>query len=281
MKSAFFFSLLTLLMGSLLLAQSTRDQLADQTKGLPVAQVRQMGMPQDPLPVRPGFVPTQSGIGFYPAEVRRQTSQAVSFSAAVDYGAVGFAPYAVAIADVNGDGAPDMIVANACTGTTNGVDCATNYGSVVVLLGNGDGTFNPAVTYVSGGYSSLGVAVGDVNGDGKLDIVLINSYAVINGTVSDSESSVSVLLGNGDGTFKPSVSYDLDPPGPETSKCIARERRRHLQARSDVSLRRVLSLCDRGGRPKRRWQTRRDSGEPGGVRNWRWARLGDRAIGQR
>ena len=213
MKSAFFFSLLTLLMGSLLLAQSTRDQLADQTKGLPVAQVRQMGMPQDPLPVRPGFVPTQSGIGFYPAEVRRQTSQAVSFSPAADYSTVGFAPYAVAIADVNGDGAPDMIVANACTGTTNGVDCATNYGSVVVLLGNGDGTFNPAVTYVSGGYSSLGVAVGDVNGDGKLDIVLINSYAVINGTVSDSESSVSVLLGNGDGTFKPSVSYVSGPGG--------------------------------------------------------------------
>jgi hypothetical protein len=72
-------------------------------------------------------------------------------------------------------------------------------GAIGVLLGNGDGTFQPAVTYDSGGHFAFSVAVADVNGDGKPDIVVAND--------SSPTGSVSVLLGNGDGTFQPAVSY--------------------------------------------------------------------------
>src|ERR1039458_9695930 len=69
--------------------------------------------------------------------------------------------------------------------------------SVSILLGNGDGTFQAAVNYYSGGQTPLSVAVGDFNGDGKLDLV-----------VADAASGyVTVLLGNGDGTFQTPVNY--------------------------------------------------------------------------
>jgi hypothetical protein len=67
---------------------------------------------------------------------------------------------------------------------------------VSVLLGNGDGTFRSAVRYLTG-LNPYGVAVGDFNGDGILDIVTANS----NG------NNVSVLLGNGDGTFQPARNF--------------------------------------------------------------------------
>ena len=60
-----------------------------------------------------------------------------------------------------------------------------------VLLGNGDGTFQAAVTYGSGGVRAFSVAVGDFNGDGRPDLLVANSYSAIGGNYI---GSVGVLL---------------------------------------------------------------------------------------
>jgi hypothetical protein len=123
-----------------------------------------------------------------------------TFRPAVTYDA-GFEAWSVAVADVNGDGKPDVVVVNLCATSS---DCTT--GEVGVLLGNGDGTFQPAVAYHSGGSNALSVAVADVNGDGKPDLVVAN----LCGTSSDcTTGNVGVLLGKGDGTFRSAVTYDL------------------------------------------------------------------------
>jgi len=108
--------------------------------------------------------------------------------------------FSVAVADVSGDGKPDLVVANECMSSSN----CTN-GSVSVLLGNGDGTFQTGVTYNTGGFHADSVAVGDVNGDGKPDLVVTNECA---SNSCGTNGSVSVLLGNGDGTFQSAVSYN-------------------------------------------------------------------------
>jgi len=66
------------------------------------------------------------------------------------------------------------------------------------MLGNGDGTFQQAITYPIGSFeSAMGMTVGDFNGDGKLDLaVSLNS-----------DSSVAIFLGNGDGTLQKPVEY--------------------------------------------------------------------------
>jgi hypothetical protein len=102
--------------------------------------------------------------------------------------AAGDNPWSVAVGDFNGDGVPDLAVANsAVLGGTP---------SVSILLGQGDGTFLPAVNYAAG-QRSYSVAVGDFNGDGKQDLAVANAWP---------SNTVSVLLGNGDGTFLPALS---------------------------------------------------------------------------
>ena len=105
----------------------------------------------------------------------------------------------LAVADVNGDGIPDVLVANACSTA----DTCTAGGVIAVLLGVGDGTFKPAKTYASGGVIPNAIAVQDVNGDGKPDLLVAN-YC---GTLSGCNGILGVLLGVGDGTFKPVQTY--------------------------------------------------------------------------
>jgi hypothetical protein len=97
---------------------------------------------------------------------------------------VGNSPNSVAIGDVNKDGIPDLVVANAGDNT------------VSVLLGNGDGTFTAAAHSPFGATSGVGnvpvsVAIGDVNRDGNPDLVVANN----------SDGTVSVLFGDGAGNF--------------------------------------------------------------------------------
>ena len=111
------------------------------------------------------------------------------------------APFAVA-ADVNGDHKLDLLVST-CLAFN---DCST--GAVAVLLGNGDGTFQPAVIYPAGSQGSSGyIAVGDVNGDGLIDLMVPNCVTVTNPNCQASDGAVAVLLGNGDGSFQPAVNY--------------------------------------------------------------------------
>jgi hypothetical protein len=127
------------------------------------------------------------------------------------YGTAGVQPDAVAVGDVNGDGNPDLVVANSCES-----NCGSNSeGLVMVLLGNGTGTFTPGAKYPTGGYKSSSVAIADVNGDGKPDIVVANRCSTSN---CESGGSVSVLLGNGNGTFQAAQTF---ASGGDTSLSVA------------------------------------------------------------
>ena len=96
---------------------------------------------------------------------------------------------------MNGDGKRDLGVANCSNG------CQTGTGTVGILLGNGDATFQTAVTYDTGGVGAHSVRIADVNGDGKPDLVVANACASSD-NCPIGPGSVGVLLGNGDGTFR-------------------------------------------------------------------------------
>lgn len=133
---------------------------------------------------------------------RAQYDSSVNFAVPITYDSAGFTALSVAVADVNGDRKPDLLVANEC----GRLYCPPNDGSVAVLLGNGDGTFQAAVSYDSGGSNAYALAVADVNRDGKPDILVTHCESLCGGGTID--GSVSVLMGNGDGTFQAPVSYD-------------------------------------------------------------------------
>jgi len=121
-----------------------------------------------------------------------------NFTATATSPATGYSPYSVAVGDFNGDGIPDLAVANQC-----GSDefCNSN-GTITILLGNGDGTFTAAAS-VATGYSPRSVALGDFNGDGKLDLAVANHCG---GDASCANGTISILLGNGNGTFTAAAS---------------------------------------------------------------------------
>jgi hypothetical protein len=112
--------------------------------------------------------------------------------------AVGGAPRAVAVGDFNGDGRLDVATAQQLTDT------------VSVLPGNGDGTFARPLVFTASGvnFTPDSISVGDVNGDGRPDLVTKS--------LSDLDSDafqVGVLLGNGNGTFQGPILAPAQPDG--------------------------------------------------------------------
>ena len=131
------------------------------------------------------------------------------FQEAPTYNSGGYGAYSTTSADVNGDGKLDLLVANECASSSN---CSN--GSVGVLLGNGDGTFQAPVNYNSGGEYAVSIAVEDVNGDGKLDLLVANFCA---DSSCSTNGTVSVLFGNGDGTFQAATSYNSGGYGADSA----------------------------------------------------------------
>jgi hypothetical protein len=105
--------------------------------------------------------------------------------------ATGSNPYSVVAADLNGDGNLDLVTAN------------HSGKGLSILLGNGDGTFNGQTGIAIGAWTES-VIIADFNNDGTMDLATTN-YKVLNSQIYD--AFVSVLLGNGDGTFRAKTDY--------------------------------------------------------------------------
>ena len=103
-----------------------------------------------------------------------------------------FSSFPPLILDFNRDGKLDVAMAD-------------QDGGISVLLGNGDGTFGTAANFpITGGAAANDLAAGDFNGDGILDIAASNT-----GTPAVQGTTVSVLLGKGDGTFGPPRDFTV------------------------------------------------------------------------
>ncbi len=166
-----------------------------------------------------------------------------TFAKAVNIGSGGHSPNGIAVGDLNHDGIPDLVVANSLSnaeygnvavllgkgdgtfekpvryqagvspwqvvlGDFNGdgkLDLAVlpigGEDKIYVLLGKGDGTFGEAKAYRSGMFPES-IAVADFNGDGILDLAIANS-------TNPKPCHVSILLGNGDGTFQPPIAFPV------------------------------------------------------------------------
>jgi hypothetical protein len=124
------------------------------------------------------------------------TAGSGKFGAHVEY-QTGGSPQSVAVADLNGDGKPDIVAAG------NGSN------SVSVLLANGAGGYAPHTDFPVG-VSPRSVATGDLNGDGKQDLAVANGGS----------NTVSVLLGDGTGGFAPATGFST---GSSPSSVVIRD----------------------------------------------------------
>jgi hypothetical protein len=139
------------------------------------------------------------------ADTFRETAGAGGHPVAARSYAVGAGPSAMVVGDFNGDGIPDLAVTN------------SRDNDVSILLGNGDGTFHE-VTDAAGeplrpaaGPDPGALVVGDFNGDGVPDL------AVADG----GDGEVTVLLGNGDGTFRSLSPFPVATPGEQLTALAA------------------------------------------------------------
>ena len=106
-------------------------------------------------------------------------------------------PRGVAVADFNGDGKADVAISEADSHT------------VTILTGNGDGTFTVGASAIDGTGSAATawtVAAADFNGDGHIDLALTADWQAVG------DPSLSILPGNGDGTFGTAATFVATPP---------------------------------------------------------------------
>ncbi|HTD12686.1 MAG TPA: VCBS repeat-containing protein [Steroidobacteraceae bacterium] len=113
-----------------------------------------------------------------------------SFETATNFGTTRAA--AVAVGDFNGDGKLDLVAA--------GGSCKSGCPILYLLLGNGDGTFQTANGFIDSTQNSASaIAIADLNGDGKLDVILSNRNS----------SAISVFLGTGTGRFGAPLDFEV------------------------------------------------------------------------
>ena len=116
-------------------------------------------------------------------------------------------PTGLAAGDLNGDGRADLIVADQGTFSYIGSSAQVN-GALHVYLGNADGSFTSGTVPTTSATNYGVAALGDVNGDGKLDLLVSGNIA---GPDPDSSTPMLyTLIGNGDGTFQAATVTALD-----------------------------------------------------------------------
>jgi len=116
-----------------------------------------------------------------------------TFEPGENLSSLGIGPQCFSVADLNGDHKEDIAVVN--SSSLYGV------GDLAILLGRGDGTFIDTAANASYPLAFIpwATAVADFNGDGIPDIAVANGFPAV----------VSILFGNGDGTFRPQVEYPM------------------------------------------------------------------------
>ena len=112
----------------------------------------------------------------------------------------GISPIWINVADFNGDSNLDIAVLNG------------DSSNIGVLLGVGNGTFLNQTTYsVSNTNSTYFFTVGDVNNDGRWDILIPNSF----------DNNIGILLGRGDGTFGTQITFSTGPDSQPAGLAVA------------------------------------------------------------
>ncbi len=117
-------------------------------------------------------------------------------------------PVAMTVADFNADGKPDLAIVNQTTLANPSVA----QGNVVVLQGKGDGTFTEfSGSPITAGTLPVAVASGDLDGNASADLAIVNK----------TDNSVTVLLNNGDGTFRAGPNSPLTTAANPTGIALA------------------------------------------------------------
>ena len=101
------------------------------------------------------------------------------------------------VADLNGDGVPDL--------------AGVGLNSATVMLGSASGAFRPKVEFPAGG-PAQDLAAGDFNGDGRVDLAV---------SINDPAISLSLLTGNGDGTFNAPITFQINSARVDSPAIVA------------------------------------------------------------